>query len=766
MAVEPQPTYIPEWNTGGSNRTNPSGAEKVAGWALNDQPPSSYFNWLQYYTGAWFTWLNQRIYKGSGEIDLVVKALAPDTSGGGGDLTLGAGDGFTAGAGGNVAINAGDGAGAAAGGNVSIAAGAPDTSGGGGDASLTAGDGIGAEGGDLTLAAGDSDSDGGDVAVDAGANTSAGPGGNMTMAAGNAVGGNAGDASFKAGTANSPGPGQGGDLTLAAGDGYKEKGGDVSLTAGDADGTSATANGGAVSISAGSGGVLGLGGAVNIASGGSGTDYSGDINIDCADGKNGGGSARLTGGNGWGPGGSVTLEGGDSTVNNNGGNVQLTAGDSTGTSGDGGNVNAVAGGSANGQPGNVNLTGGPGTGAKGGDANITGGTTTSGAGGNAAIAGGAGVGGEGGDVTVDGGASDTDGGDVTISGGANSSSGPAGYVTLQGGAPTNGAGGSCNLRGGDVGTDGRGGSASLRGGNSKGTDQLPGNVVISSGDSTGNIGGSVKLRVAEAGASSGSGVNGEVDYLECDGQNKLVDIVHHTQFAAAAGDTARGPIRVVGKSAEPTGPSAGDMYYDTRTNQVAVYNGTRYVNLNPLVLSMSDGGYLGEAPSFLSGADMVLNQTPYGGSVGTTPVRHIIPANTLRPGTIIRVRAQFVIVDIGGGSTYPSPRIWVGSIGAPPSPYTSPTGVKIFDDDKSSQVWDSCGVEADLCVRSGSPNNVDVHWRGLYKVSAGTFGPSVGAVPNTYTLDTSVAIDVFPAVKWGTASDWQFFCYQFIVDVI
>jgi len=183
MAVESQPTRLPIWNTGGSNRTEPTSGEKVTGWALDDQPPSSYFNWLQYYTGAWFTWMNQRVYKGATEVDLVVNALQPDTSGGGGDLTLEAGDGKTAGAGGNVAINAGAGEGAAAGGNVAIAAGAPGTSGGGGDASLTAGDGIGAEGGDLTLAAGHSDTDGGDASVTAGNNTSTGPGGDLTLAA-------------------------------------------------------------------------------------------------------------------------------------------------------------------------------------------------------------------------------------------------------------------------------------------------------------------------------------------------------------------------------------------------------------------------------------------------------------------------------------------------------------------------------------------------------------------------------------------------------
>lgn len=574
-----QPLKKPEWNTSGSNRTEPTSGEKSSGWVLNDQPPSSYFNWLQYYTYAWIDWLNERFLKGATEIDLIINALPPTSTGAGGNLTLEAGDGLTAGAGGNVAINAGDGAGAAAGGNVAITAGDPDTSGGGGDVSLAAGTGIGAEGGDLTLSAGASDADGGDASLTAGANTSAGPGGDLTLAAGNAVGGNAGDASFVAGTANSPGPGQGGDLTLAAGDGFKEKGGDVSLTAGDADGTSATANGGAVTIAAGSGGVLGLGGAVTIQTGSSGTDYSGDLTLECLGGKDGGGSATLKGGNAWGPGGKVTITGGNSTVNNNGGALDLDAGDATGSSGDGGAVDINAGdgpdaggavtmqaggcsgtgnggavlieggdctgtgeggdidlnagdGATTGKGGNVDAQAGHGVAAIGGAVRLTAGNATTGAfdGGTGRLRAGNALGsGDGGDAQLWAGSADSGAGGAADINAGPSTSGTGGAVDIDAGASTSGAGGAANIDAGDGATaggvaslaagdctgTGNGGNASLTAGSNTGTSGQGGDLTLAAGDGKGTDKDSGNVSIS-TGDSTGTG-HGEATIAVAEG---------------------------------------------------------------------------------------------------------------------------------------------------------------------------------------------------------------------------------------------------------
>lgn len=136
--VEPIPTKIPEWNTGGANRTEPTAGEKVSGWSINDEPPSSYFNWLQYYTGAWFAWLSERLDKGTLEHDVILRALSPAASGRGGHLELRAGDATTSGVGGDVTVEAG----AGLNGNE------------GGDASLKAGGAADVNGGDVTIEGG------------------------------------------------------------------------------------------------------------------------------------------------------------------------------------------------------------------------------------------------------------------------------------------------------------------------------------------------------------------------------------------------------------------------------------------------------------------------------------------------------------------------------------------------------------------------------------------------------------------------------------
>lgn len=129
--VEPQPAKIPTWNTGGTNRTEPTAGEKVTGWTLNDEPPATYFNWLQYYAGAWITWLNERVRKGATEIDLIVSGLQPTAAGAGGDLDVRGGDGLgTDNAGGDVAMEAGVGTGTA-GSRASIAVTEPETGGSG-----------------------------------------------------------------------------------------------------------------------------------------------------------------------------------------------------------------------------------------------------------------------------------------------------------------------------------------------------------------------------------------------------------------------------------------------------------------------------------------------------------------------------------------------------------------------------------------------------------------------------------------------------------
>jgi len=187
--VEPLPAKLPIWNTGGSNRTEPTAGEKVTGWAIDDEPPSSYFNWLQYYAGAWFTWLSERVNKGSGEHDLVVRALQPDTPGTGGKVLISSGAANTSGDGGDIELRAALGH-FGEGGTIDINAG-NSAAGVGGFVNIIAGDGGGTnEGGDVNIAAGAGDDfQGGDIGLTGGAaDGTDNDGGNVGLIAGDSTG--------------------------------------------------------------------------------------------------------------------------------------------------------------------------------------------------------------------------------------------------------------------------------------------------------------------------------------------------------------------------------------------------------------------------------------------------------------------------------------------------------------------------------------------------------------------------------------------------
>lgn len=53
MALAPFPADDPIWNTNGTNRTTPTTTKQGIGWALNEAPPSSFFNWWMFYVSEY-----------------------------------------------------------------------------------------------------------------------------------------------------------------------------------------------------------------------------------------------------------------------------------------------------------------------------------------------------------------------------------------------------------------------------------------------------------------------------------------------------------------------------------------------------------------------------------------------------------------------------------------------------------------------------------------------------------------------------------------
>jgi hypothetical protein len=69
-----KPSTLPEWNTGGNNRTAPSPTRKVLGWLLGERPAGSYFNHLAYWTYKWIEYLKDGVF--SGLVEFVDGAFA------------------------------------------------------------------------------------------------------------------------------------------------------------------------------------------------------------------------------------------------------------------------------------------------------------------------------------------------------------------------------------------------------------------------------------------------------------------------------------------------------------------------------------------------------------------------------------------------------------------------------------------------------------------------------------------------------------------
>jgi hypothetical protein len=74
--------------------TEPSSGKKDEGWAIDDEPPSSFWNWLTYQSYKWFRWFNERAFDGATALDWVLQGV--DSGAGtdldGGDLTVSGGD--------------------------------------------------------------------------------------------------------------------------------------------------------------------------------------------------------------------------------------------------------------------------------------------------------------------------------------------------------------------------------------------------------------------------------------------------------------------------------------------------------------------------------------------------------------------------------------------------------------------------------------------------------------------------------------------------
>ena len=212
--AETRPLKVPTFNTGGANRAEPAAGKKTLGWVLNEEPASSFFNWLHFYTGAWLAWIDERMFDGGDEEDLTITAPVVGATDAGGALILKAADGgATSGVGGNMTAQGGDAVDLA--GQATIEGGQSSAAG-GGSATLRGGTAVSGNGGGLTVGGGFSTTGGdGGAAKLEGGNAIAGEGGAATVEGGNSGGTDQNAGSLTLSTGNATGSGSG-DTTLQA----------------------------------------------------------------------------------------------------------------------------------------------------------------------------------------------------------------------------------------------------------------------------------------------------------------------------------------------------------------------------------------------------------------------------------------------------------------------------------------------------------------------------------------------------------------------
>lgn len=72
-----------------ANSAEPSSGKKDLGWVLDEEPPSSFFNWLHYRAYKWFRWLDERLSDSGSAANFLVSAPpVASSSDDGGDLRL------------------------------------------------------------------------------------------------------------------------------------------------------------------------------------------------------------------------------------------------------------------------------------------------------------------------------------------------------------------------------------------------------------------------------------------------------------------------------------------------------------------------------------------------------------------------------------------------------------------------------------------------------------------------------------------------------
>lgn len=210
-------------------------------------------------------------------------------------------------------------------------------------------------------------------------------------------------------------------------------------------------------------------------------------------------------------------------------------------------------------------------------------------------------------------------------------------------------GGSATLQGGDAASGTQAAGAIVSGGDSTGSDVIAGTVNVQSGQSTGNAAGTIQMRVAE-GDSVGATPNVPSIYATFDGPNRKVSIVRSVEVTAesgsaldaltgdASGGDGHGVVATADSVSVPPNKAALLVTPQTTFPTTRVKGGLQVHATSGKVIGddgTDENRYVPQMFAQIVDSNTIANTT----TETVFDQSFTIPANTLRVGSTIRLRA-------------------------------------------------------------------------------------------------------------------------------
>jgi hypothetical protein len=306
-------------------------------------------------------------------------------------------------------------------------------------------------------------------------------------------------------------------------------------------------------------------------------------------------------------------------------------------------------------------------------------------------------------------------------------------------------------------------------------DRSGGDVVITGGDATGTGSSDVTIKAATRGA-AGVGARAKEDYIKCDGDvlsgpttrgrviiskptiisglgdaNGLeVGSVdgHSLSLTGDVTDPISSLLAITPQAPDPTGVANGDVYVNSASDQIAHRGANRWQNLDTIVKTLS--------------GIVTIQDTVGATEANFTGAFHPIPADTLRAGTVIKVRAWGEFVAAASDAWAVRIRLDNTSVGLLSR---NVTALHFGENANASQKWI---LEAEILIKSIGVSG-DAHWKGEGHSNRSTFATPIQTyeIGEDLGLDTESEITVSATYDFATGSQGNDLdLYGFVVEVL